>query len=131
MNGYVNAGSKTKYLRFITGRHDIPFYYDQEVEVQRSFLDAFLKGEDRVGWSVPGKVPAVDMVIRKGSPGYNDAAAELAAFPRRTESEWPPARTQYQKWYLDEQKNLTTEPAKESSVLRYEAPTYVVPCSAY
>ncbi|CRK46089.1 hypothetical protein BN1723_006868, partial [Verticillium longisporum] len=56
IEGYLHAGSKLKYLRMITGRHDLPFYYKEEIEVQRSFLDAFLKGEDRVGWSEPGKV---------------------------------------------------------------------------
>ena len=55
--GYLGVSSQFKYLRFITGRHDIPFYYDEEVAVQNSFLDAFLKGDDREGWSVPGKVP--------------------------------------------------------------------------
>ena len=29
--------------------------HKEEVEIQRSFLDAFLKGEDRVGWSRPGE----------------------------------------------------------------------------
>jgi hypothetical protein len=69
VQGYLNAGSEYKYLRFITGRHDLPFYYQSEVEIQRSFLDAFLKDDDRVGWSERGKLPAVDMCIRKGDPG--------------------------------------------------------------
>jgi predicted acyl esterase len=46
IEGYTFAGSSLKYLRFITGRHDLPFYYDEEVEVQKSFLDAFLKGQE-------------------------------------------------------------------------------------
>ncbi|KAI0572519.1 X-Pro dipeptidyl-peptidase protein [Pyrenophora tritici-repentis] len=62
IEGYAHAGSEFKYLRMITGRHDLPFYYKEEVEIQRSFLDAFLKGDDRVGWSVKGKLPPVDMV---------------------------------------------------------------------
>ena len=90
------AGSKFKYLRTITGRHDLPFYYDEEVEVQRSFLDAFLKGEDQRGWSRPGEVPIVDLCIRKGAPGYNDAVAERTTFDRRSENEWPIHRTNYQ-----------------------------------
>ena len=28
--GYLFAGSRLKFLRFITGRHDLPFYYDEE-----------------------------------------------------------------------------------------------------
>lgn len=56
IEGYVHAGSEQKWLRVITGRHDLPFYYDQEVDIQLSFLDAFLKGEDRAGWT-PGQAP--------------------------------------------------------------------------
>ncbi|KAK1770527.1 Alpha/Beta hydrolase protein [Phialemonium atrogriseum] len=51
--GYTHAGSKFKYLRFIAGRYDLPFYYRDEVEAEKSFLDAFLKDQDTVGWSVP------------------------------------------------------------------------------
>jgi hypothetical protein len=42
IQGWVHAGSKLKYLRFISGRHDLPFFYDEQVDVQRSFLAAFL-----------------------------------------------------------------------------------------
>jgi predicted acyl esterase len=99
IEGFTHAGSEFKYLRMITGRHDLPFYYAEEVEIQRSFLDAFLKGEDHIGWSIKGKVPQVSLVLRKGDVGYNDAEAEKA-FPRREENEWPIARTQYRKLYL-------------------------------
>ncbi|KAK5105814.1 hypothetical protein LTR62_002117 [Meristemomyces frigidus] len=99
VQGFMHAGSELKYLRFITGRHDLPFYYEEEVELQRSFLDAFLKSEDRLGWSEKGKLPPVDMVLRKGDVGFNDAEAEKK-YPRRTEAEWPIARTQYTKFHL-------------------------------
>ncbi|RLL94110.1 hypothetical protein CFD26_103213 [Aspergillus turcosus] len=105
--GYMNAGSEHKYLRFITGRHDLPFYYKEEVEVQKSFLDAFLKGEDRVGWST-GEAPKVDLILRKGNVGFNNAAAERQ-FERRVESEWPIARTQYTKFYLTPEKQLLAQ----------------------
>ncbi|EOD47416.1 putative x-pro dipeptidyl-peptidase (s15 family) protein [Neofusicoccum parvum UCRNP2] len=106
VEGFVNAGSEFKYLRMITGRHDLPFYYHEEVEVQRSFLDAFLKGDDRVGWSVKGKVPPVDIVLRKGDVGFNDAKAEQT-YPRRTENEWPIARTRWTNFYLTPDHQLT------------------------
>ncbi|GCB27431.1 cocaine esterase [Aspergillus awamori] len=96
--GYMNAGSDLKYLRFITGRHDLPFYYKEEVEIQKSFLDAFLKGRDTVGWST-GKAPKVDVLLRKGDVGFNDPSAERQ-FQRRLENEWPLARTQYTNFYL-------------------------------
>lgn len=93
--GYLGIGSKLKYLRFITGRHDLPFYYDEEVAVQKSFLDAFLKGVDPEGWSTPGKLPPVSLCIRRDNPGFNNPKAERDAFPRRPEMEWPLARTVY------------------------------------
>jgi predicted acyl esterase len=115
------AGSKLKYLRFITGRHDLPFYYKEEVEVQQSFLDAFLKGEDKVGWSVPGKVSPVSVILRKGDVGSNNAEAEKQ-YERREESAWPLPGTEYTKFHLTPDKALlsSTPPAK-SGVLSYDA----------
>jgi predicted acyl esterase len=107
VEGYVNAGSEFKYLRMITGRHDLPFFYDEEVEIQKSFLDAFLKGEDKLGWSVKGKLPPVDIVLRKGNVGFNDAEKEKV-YERRTENEWPIARTQYTKYFLTPSQTLET-----------------------
>lgn len=120
IEGFTYAGSEFKYLRCITGRHDLPFYYTEEVEIQRSFLDAFLKGEDRVGWSVKGKLPTVDMVLRKGDVGFNDAAAEKQ-YTRRTENEWPIARTQYTNYYLTPSNGLTTSKSTQKAKLGYRA----------
>ncbi|KFA70910.1 hypothetical protein S40288_10147 [Stachybotrys chartarum IBT 40288] len=108
IEGYLNAGSKIKYLRMITGRHDLPFYYTEEVEVQKSFLDAFLKGDDSAGWSQEGKIPPVSLVLRKGNAGFNNPETEKA-FPRRGESEWPIARTQYTKYFLTPDLRLCPE----------------------
>jgi predicted acyl esterase len=105
IEGFIHAGSEFKYLRMITGRHDLPFYYSEEAEIQRSFLDAFLKGDDRVGWSVKGKLPPVDLVLRKGDVGFNNATAEKA-YERRTENEWPIARTKYVKYFLSPSSSL-------------------------
>ncbi|KAJ9632336.1 hypothetical protein H2203_000741 [Taxawa tesnikishii (nom. ined.)] len=120
VEGWSQAGSELKYLRFITGRHDLPFYYSEEVEVQRSFLDAFLKGEDRVGWSEKGKVPTVDLVLRKGDVGFDNAEAEKG-YKRRQESEWPIARTDYTKYYLHPSKALSTKTPTERAKLGYKA----------
>jgi predicted acyl esterase len=125
VQGYLKAGSKFKYLRAIVGRHDLPFYYPEEVELQRSFLDAFLKGEDRTGWSVPGKLPPVDIVLRKGNPGFNNAEKEKA-FPRRTENEWPIARTKYTDYYLTPDGGLSTTSSQKDGLVTYEAPAYVI-----
>lgn len=118
--GYSNAGSELKYLRFITGRHDLPFYYKEEVEIQRSFLDAFLKDDDRAGWST-GQASKVDLVLRKGNVGFNNTEAERT-FARRIENEWPLARTQYTQFYLTPDCQLRPEPAPSRlSKLSYRA----------
>lgn len=121
VNGYAWAGSKNKYLRFITGRHDLPFYYKEEVKVQLSFMDAFLKGEDSVGWSIPGKISPVSLVLRKGDVGFNNPEAEKK-YERREESAWPIPGTQYTKFYLSPKYELTTsaDPAS-SSQISYDA----------
>jgi len=120
VQGWTYAGSKFKYLRFITGRHDLPFYYPEEVEVQKSFLDAFLKDEDKVGWSREGAVPAVDLVLRKGDVGFNNPPGEKT-FDRRTESEWPIARTQYKQWFLTPDQSLGPEKPSTTSKITYQA----------
>ncbi|KAF2500891.1 alpha/beta-hydrolase [Lophium mytilinum] len=121
VQGYTWAGSDMKYLRFITGRHDLPFYYKAEAEVQRSFLDAFLKGDDREGWTVKGKVPPVSLILRQGDVGYNNAEGEQK-YHRRSESEWPIARTRYSKFYLTPEKRLSqNEPNREQRKLSYQA----------
>ncbi|KAK1846558.1 x-pro dipeptidyl-peptidase (s15 family) protein, partial [Colletotrichum chrysophilum] len=121
VQGYLAAGSKLKYLRFITGRHDLPFYYPEEVELQKSFLDAFLKGDDRVGWSVPGKVSPVTLTLRKGNVGFNDAQREKA-YEKREESAWPIPRTEYTKFFLTSDLGLTAAgPSSESKTVSYKA----------
>jgi predicted acyl esterase len=120
VEGYTWAGSKFKYLRFITGRHDLPFYYHDEVEVQKSFLDAFLKGNDTVGWSVPGKLAPVSMVLRKGNVGFNNPEFE-ATYHRREESAWPIPRTNYTKYYLNADDTLSTLPTNVPGKKSYKA----------
>lgn len=115
VEGYKYAGSKQKWIRFITGRHDLPFYYQEEVKVQQSFLDAFLKGEDTYGWTVPGKVPPVTITLREGNVGFNNAEAEKS-FLRREEDAWPIPRTQYTKFYL--------KPDAPERCLTTQEPTY-------
>ncbi|OLN89942.1 putative serine esterase [Colletotrichum chlorophyti] len=106
VQGFMHASSEYKYLRFIVGRHDLPFYYPEEVEVQRSFLDAFLKGEDRVGWSRKGAVPPVDLILRKGDIGHGNPQA-MKLYPRRKENEWPIARTRYNSLFLSPERQLS------------------------
>ncbi|KAL1897608.1 hypothetical protein Sste5346_003914 [Sporothrix stenoceras] len=123
IEGFLHAGSSRKWLYTVIGRHDLPFYDMESVDLQLSFLDCFLKGDDRRGWT-EGKVPPVNLVLRRGDVGFNNPAVEQAAFPRRCENEWPLARTQYTKYYLTpdlrlatQQQDLPTGHAK----LRYKA----------
>ncbi|KAJ5363860.1 uncharacterized protein N7496_009573 [Penicillium cataractarum] len=123
VEGYTWAGSKQKFLRFIVGRHDLPFYYDEEVELQRSFLSAFLKDDDYAGWKT-GKVPPVSVCLRKGDVGFNNPEGEKG-FARRNESQWPLASTQYTKFFLTPDLTMDKDaqgikPA-ESSILSYDA----------
>ena len=119
VEGFIWAGSKNKWLRFITGRHDLPFYYPSEVKVQRSFLDAFLKDDDWGGWKA-GKVPRVTLTLRKGNKGVNDAVAERE-WEARDENEWPIARTVYTKYFLTTDDMLSEIPPKVSEVTSYKS----------
>jgi predicted acyl esterase len=122
-SGFMNAGSELKYLRFATGRHDLPFYTKEGVVLQKSFLDAFLKGNDPVGWST-GQAPRVELIIREGNPGVNDPEAEKA-FPTRIETTWPIPRTVYTKYHLGPDHTLAEErPSTTAAIgLSYQAPS--------
>ena len=122
VEGYENAGSDLKYLRFITGRHDLPFYSKENVEMQKSFLDAFLKGEDAEGWTT-GKAPKVGLTLRKGNLGYNNTEAERQ-YKHRYEAEWPIPRTEYTKYFMTAPKSLSKDfcPSSEDTALSYRAP---------
>lgn len=123
VEGYTWAGSRYKFLRFIVGRHDLPFYYDEEVEVHHSFLEAFLKGNDYAGWK-SGKVSPVSICLRKGNVGFNNPEGERL-FSRREEVEWPISRTKYTKLFLGPDLRLESasrEMSKANSrVLSYDA----------
>ncbi|SPO04335.1 probable hydrolase, CocE/NonD family [Cephalotrichum gorgonifer] len=114
IEGYLNAGSEHKYLRLITGRHDLPFYSKENVEIQKSFLDAFLKGNDTGGWST-GEAPKVGLVLREGNVGYNDPESEKR-YPYRYEEEWPIPRTEYTKYFLTTDKQLSETASLSPSV---------------
>ncbi|KAL4946065.1 hypothetical protein BDV06DRAFT_235615 [Aspergillus oleicola] len=109
IEGFVHAGSQHKFLWMIVGRHDLPFYSDEEVKLQKSFLSAFLKGDDYAGWTA-GKMPKADLILRKGQIKFNDlAAATGQVYSRRAENEWPLARTLYKKYYLNPEKTWTVD----------------------
>ena len=85
--GYTRAQSKQKWLEAHGGSHWAPFYTDYGLKLQKRFFDYFLKGKQN-GWD---KQPRVTLQVRH--PGEK--------FVERPENEWPLARTQWTKFYLD------------------------------
>lgn len=119
--GYLGIKAPYKWLHCITGRHDLPFYLPECVDLQRSFFDTFLKGKadpsDGRDWlkgpNAPGGVPAVTYATRKGNPGFNKTEYERT-FPFRTATAWPLTNTQYTPFYLSDKTLQTTKPATTS-----------------
>ncbi len=96
---WLRAGSKQKWLEVHGDTHFTHFYSSYGEELQKRFFGHFLKGED-TGWD---KQPRVALNIRH--PGEK--------FVLRAEKEWPLARTQWTKYFLQpkSQELGTTAPA--------------------
>lgn len=107
LEGFKRIGSRQKWLE-IHGRKKWSYFYQPaSVERQRQFFDHFLKGcDDQVlAW------PRVTMEVREG----------LNQGIFRSESEWPLARTRYEKLFLDAAgATLTTDPVPQPAELRYD-----------
>ncbi len=105
--GYLKAGTKQKWLEVHGDTHFSHFYSNYGLALQKKFLGYFLKGED-TGWD---KQPPVQLNIRH--PGEK--------FVLRDEQEWPLARTQWTKFYLDpETMKLTLDKPATETTLTYE-----------
>ncbi|CAG9271562.1 PepX_C domain-containing protein [Paraburkholderia unamae] len=101
--GYLDAGSREKWLEVHGDSHFSPFYRDEGVALQKRFLGHFLQGKD-TGWD---RQPPVQLQIRR--PGEH--------FTIRDEQEWPLARTQWTKYYLDPAtRTLDTTPSTGNSI---------------
>ena len=87
-NGYTETPADTpKWLEAHGDTHWSLFSSDYGVDLQKRFFDYFLKGQQN-GWD---RQPRVQLNVRH--PGER--------FVRRHENEWPLARTQWTKFYLD------------------------------
>ena len=86
--GYMNAASKHKKLRIHTGSHFHPFYAEEARLDQLRWFDHWLKGIDTGILDEP----PVKLEIRTGG------SKKPYAF--RFENEWPLARTQWTRFYL-------------------------------
>ena len=105
--GFARSKSKDKWLEAHGGSHWAPFYTDYGVGLQKRFFDYFLKGKKN-GWD---KQPRVQLNVRH--PGEK--------FVLRHENEWPLARTQWTKFYLDpEGMRLTAEVPSSAKTLSYD-----------
>jgi uncharacterized protein len=105
VEGFVRSASKQKWLEMHGLEHWTEFYTDYGVNLQRRFFDHFLKGEDN-GWD---KQPPIMLRVR-----------HIDRFEDRTETEWPMARTQWTKFYLDpDGLRLTTMPPRGNRTITY------------
>ena len=102
-NGYIESASKQKWLEAHGDSHWSLFSSGYGLKLQKKFFDYFLKGIDN-GWD---KTPPVSLNIRHPGP----------KFVPRSENEWPIARTQWTKFYLDTAgEALSREPVGEGKV---------------
>ena len=104
--GFVRSASKDKWLEVHGIEHWTHFYTDYGVNLQKRFFGHFLKGEKN-GWE---QQPKVQLQIRH--PGE--------VFVERHESEWPIARTQWTKYYLEPgDHSLSTSSQKQKGSVTY------------
>jgi hypothetical protein len=106
-NGFTETPSKQKWLEVHGDSHWSLFYSAYGLALQKRFFDYFLKGIDN-GWD---KQPPVQLNIRH--PGEK--------FVLRMEKEWPLARTQWTKFYLDPAgMTLSPKPIGKDGKVEYE-----------
>lgn len=86
VEGFLGVASKQKWLELHGGEHWTLFYAKYGIDLQKQFFGHFLKGEDN-GWD---RRPPVLLNVR-----------HVDKFVPRAESEWPLARTQWTRMYLD------------------------------
>lgn len=113
--GWMRASSRYKFLRFVVGRHDLPFYWEQSAELQRSFLDCFLRDDDHAGWKTTQ--PRVYLTLRNKD---SDPTNELDQ-PGRPEADWPIPDTQYTTFFLTPKRTLSTVAAETTNTCTYDA----------
>ena len=107
-NGFTQTPSKQKWLEVHGDSHWSLFSSGYGLALQKRFFDYFLKDIDN-GWD---KQPPVQLNVRH--PGEK--------FVLRMEKEWPLARTQWTKFYLDPARMaLDPKPVPKEGKVEYEA----------
>jgi predicted acyl esterase len=104
--GFVRSASPNKWLEAHGIEHWTHFYTDYGVNIQKQFFAHFLKGEDN-GWD---KRPRVQLHVR-----------HVDKFVERFEDEWPIARSQWTRFYLQPAQSLSTEPGGQAAKLEFDA----------
>ena len=105
--GFTQPASEQKWLEVHGLEHWTHFYTDYGRELQLRFFDYFLKRIDN-GWD---QQPPVQLQIR-----------HLDKFVERHETEWPLARTQWTKFYLDPARRMMQrEPMADKAKIAYRA----------
>ena len=105
--GFVRAASKHKWLEAHGLEHWTHFYTDYGRSLQKRFFDCFLKGEDN-GWM---REPRVRLQVR-----------HVDRFVERLENEWPIARTNWTRYYLDpDGYRLRSEPPMAGASIAFDA----------
>lgn len=99
--GFVQAPSSQKWLEAHGLEHWTEFYTDYGIDLQKRFFARFLKG-DAAAWP---DAPRVRLKVR-----------HLNRFVERAENEWPLARTQWTRFYLDPRAGTLATAAAEGTV---------------
>jgi predicted acyl esterase len=100
--GFLRAASKDKWLEVHGIEHWTHFYTDYGRKLQLKFFDFHLK-EKKNGWD---KQPRVQLQVRH--PGEK--------FVERHENEWPIARTNWTRFFLDQDFLLSEKSGREGTV---------------
>jgi predicted acyl esterase len=104
--GFLAVGSREKWLEVHGIEHWTHFYTDYGLRLQKMFFGHFLKGQD-TGWT---QQPKVRLQVRH--PGER--------FVERHEREWPLARTEWTKLYLEPTEHrLADKPAAREGRVSY------------
>jgi hypothetical protein len=107
VEAFEAASSRQKWLEMHTDTHFASMYLPRAVALQMEFFDHFLKGTDN-GWD---QRPPLILTIR-----------DPRGLFRRDESEWPLARTEWTRYYLDaEESTLSTHAAASRAAVKYDA----------
>ena len=93
VEAYVAGGSQDKYLYAVQGPHGEMFFKDWGVNLQKKFFGKYLKGDESAWEGMPK--------VRIRVPRVGDSPFTEAEGAYRDEAEFPLARTQYTRFYLD------------------------------